>query len=206
MNLSLIRFFVKQFEENDGRCGTTGRLSVQLSFKLVKQVLMFAGFTFCSMTLAQVSVPPIPAYWTGWDAVTHYSSEAAACVGSMITRNSTCCAANPITAFTSMSGKECYGDETILSNGSTYSNIHYADATAVAAHCTDGYTLSGSNCIANSQPVLAVNVGPSACPVTKGNPINIGIGNKYQMESDYGIADDASLGFYRQYNSINPIA
>jgi len=46
------------------------------------------------------------------------------------------------------------------------------------------------------------NLGQLACgAVSGGNPINIGTGNKYQLESDYQSAGDFPLVFERTYNS-----
>ncbi|MDZ4152041.1 MAG: DUF6531 domain-containing protein, partial [Methylicorpusculum sp.] len=50
--------------------------------------------------------------------------------------------------------------------------------------------------------VTEKNLGQLACgAVSGGNPINIGTGNKYQLESDYQGAGDFPLVFERTYNS-----
>lgn len=72
--------------------------------------------------------------------------------------------------------------------------------------CPDGYNLSGS-CIPNGQKVPEKS-DPGSCPTgtccTGGtNPINIGVGNKYQRELDYGGSSGSQLIFERHYNSTS---
>jgi RHS repeat-associated protein len=45
------------------------------------------------------------------------------------------------------------------------------------------------------------NTGQPSCPLSAGNPINIGTGNKYQLEIDYQGGGDFPLVFERAYNS-----
>jgi len=64
-----------------------------------------------------------------------------------------------------------------------------------------GLVSSGSDC-----PETERNAGLQSCPVSGGpsfgNPINTGIGNKYQDETDYIAAGDFPLEFHRYYNSV----
>ena len=42
------------------------------------------------------------------------------------------------------------------------------------------------------------------CPSCKGNPINVGTGNKFERETDIAAAEEGGLEFVRVYNSAGP--
>jgi len=58
-------------------------------------------------------------------------------------------------------------------------------------------------------PEIVRNLGPKQCPAAGGpvfsNPINVGIGNKLQVERDYTSAGVFPLSFARYYNSKAPL-
>ncbi|MDD1620236.1 MAG: DUF6531 domain-containing protein, partial [Methylococcaceae bacterium] len=82
-------------------------------------------------------------------------------------------------------------------NGVCSVNFAYR-STPVVVGCSSTQTLIDGQCT-NVNPFK--NAGPPSGPLCKGNPINIGTGNKYQPETDYQGAGDFPLSFERSYNS-----
>lgn len=92
---------------------------------------------------------------------------------------------------------------------------HYGFQCEGTPSCSSGQTLSsdGMTCQGGcTTPEISVNgtcVNPTAtkemggdnCPMLKSNPINVGNGNKYQVETDYTGIGIFPLGFQRYYNS-----
>lgn len=65
--------------------------------------------------------------------------------------------------------------------------------------CPRGYGKSGDVCVRNTAIDPIKNLG-GTCP-TCGNPISMGTGNKFQLESDYSSGGEFPLVFARYYNS-----
>ncbi|MDD1620175.1 MAG: DUF6531 domain-containing protein, partial [Methylococcaceae bacterium] len=61
---------------------------------------------------------------------------------------------------------------------------------------------SGTASVGKGDPATPLkNTGQPSCPLSAGNPINIGTGNKYQPETDYQGGGDFPLTFECVYNS-----
>lgn len=74
------------------------------------------------------------------------------------------------------------------------------------ALCPDGSQVTQVNNV-DTCPVKDVdpnkNAGPGPCSQKRGNPINVGVGNKYQEEIDYQAVGQSRLRFVRRYNSLS---
>ena len=67
------------------------------------------------------------------------------------------------------------------------------------AQCPTGYVLSSGVCNPTGKPIPDKNLGPESCV---GNPINAGMGMKFQAESDIDIPFGVGMKFERNYNSL----
>ncbi|WP_239233863.1 DUF6531 domain-containing protein [Candidatus Nitrotoga sp. BS] len=67
------------------------------------------------------------------------------------------------------------------------------------AQCPTGYVLSSGVCNPTGKPIPDKNLGPESCV---GNPINAGMGVKFQAESDVDIPFGVGMKFERKYNSL----
>jgi len=67
--------------------------------------------------------------------------------------------------------------------------------------CERGYVTDGDSCVPDGSPIEAKNNGWPQGEACKGNPINIGTGNKFQQEIDYAGAGPFPLTITRYYNS-----
>jgi RHS repeat-associated protein len=80
--------------------------------------------------------------------------------------------------------------------------------------CPDGFDWNGSQCVVNGKPdpskkpdccpTVGEGGGPSSPnPGKVGNPIHIGVGNKFQRELDYAAAGASGLRWERTYSSLD---
>ena len=84
---------------------------------------------------------------------------------------------------------------------SYYNGIHFG-TTVVGRegdHCEPFTTYNPTTDICSNAP----QKGPPEEKLCKGNPINIAIGNKFQVETDYSSNSGPALGFSRIYNSLD---
>jgi Domain of unknown function (DUF6531) len=88
----------------------------------------------------------------------------------------------------------------------------YLSAVYRSLSCASGGTLSGNQCI--NAPPCGEGVSRDAdgrcarkdcqqCPTQEGNPIQVALGNKVQIETDYVSAGAFPLTFARIYNSVS---
>ena len=78
-------------------------------------------------------------------------------------------------------------------------NASWPTLPGKAAECPTGYVLSSGMCNPTGAPVPDKNLGPESCV---GNPINAGLGVKYQKELDLAPFSLVGVKFERNYNSL----